>query len=100
MNKNVLTLLGSSSSVATLLLASHSAQALMPNKMPGVVPVPTVNVTHTDSQLDFPQQSQILDSMVKQYAQTKFGCTCINCMNLARQILQQNGSTGTSPLGF
>ncbi|MDF5712060.1 MAG: hypothetical protein PUP90_31400 [Nostoc sp. S4] len=100
MNKNLLTLLGCSGSLATLLLAPHSAQALMPNKIPGVVPVPTVNVSRTDSQSDFPQQSQILDSMVKQYAQTKFGCTCVNCMNLARQMLQQNGSAPTSPLGF
>ncbi|MEH1836559.1 MAG: hypothetical protein V7L29_32050 [Nostoc sp.] len=100
MNKNLLTLLGCSGSLATALLASHSAQALMPNKIPGVVPVPTVNTTRTNSQSDFPQQSQILDSMVKQYAQTKFGCTCVNCMNLARQMLLQNGSAPTSPLGF
>ncbi|MEH2058191.1 MAG: hypothetical protein V7K97_18920 [Nostoc sp.] len=99
MNKKVLTILGCSSSVATAFLTPYSAQALMPNKILGVIaPAPTV--TRTSSQEDFPQISGISDSMVKQYAQVKFGCTCANCMNLARQMLQQGGSSPTgSTLG-
>ncbi|MEH2466925.1 hypothetical protein [Nostoc sp.] len=101
MNKKVLMLLGCSSCLATTILAPHSVQALMPNKIPGAnVSVPSVNVTGTSSQSDFPQESRMSESMVKQYAQTKFGCTCASCMNLARQMLQQDGSAPTSPVGF
>ncbi|MEH2322281.1 MAG: hypothetical protein V7K32_01490 [Nostoc sp.] len=101
MNSKILMLLGCSSSLATTILAPHSVQALMPNNIPGAnVSVPSVNVTRTSSQSDFSQESGMSESMVKQYAQTKFGCTCASCMNLARQMLQQGGSAPTSPVGF
>jgi len=86
MNPKILTVLGCSSSL-TAFLAPYSAQALMPSKIPGaIIPAPTI--TRTSSPEDFPQVSGISDSMAKQYAQVKFGCTCANCVNLARQMLQ------------
>jgi hypothetical protein len=88
-----LTLLGCSGSIFTMLLAPQSASALMPATASDS-PVPTQsinNVTPTGS--DFSQTAQFSDAMVRQYAQAKFGCTCSNCMKLARQLLQQSSST-------
>jgi hypothetical protein len=38
---------------------------------------------------EVPESAQAVDARIKQLAQATFGCTCVNCMNTVRQMVQQ-----------
>jgi len=91
MNRDVLTLLACSSSLAFIALMNSPANALMPPGSEGgvgsKVDSPTVN--QALSQEGVSQPAQVTDARIRQLSQATFGCTCAVCMGKVRQMLQQ-----------
>ena len=91
MHRGVLTLLGCSSSLAVVVLTGKAVKALVPPTFTGVAApqVETQTVTAPIAQ-ETPQSSiHASTDKVRQLALATFGCTCSNCMNAVRQMVQQ-----------
>jgi hypothetical protein len=89
MNRTALTLLGGSASL-TLIALGNPAHALMPPELRGDAGSATVRTNNSPlTQEDLPQSAQSVDARIKQLAQSRFGCTCANCMATVRQMIQQ-----------
>lgn len=91
MNRDPLTLMGCASSLAFVLLSGGAAKALVPPTFTGdsgaavgIQAAPSSSAQ--DTVLPVPQAT---DARIKELAQATFGCTCINCQNSVRQMIQQ-----------
>jgi len=93
MNRPALTVLGGSASLAVIVLAGNPAHALMPPALKGdggfSARMDTQTVRQPLAPEEIPQPAQAVDARIKQLAQAMFGCTCANCMNTVRQMVQQ-----------
>ena len=91
MNRSALTLLGGSASLALIVLANNPARAMIPRDLTSDAnsTANTQAVSQPLSQEEAPLPPQEIDARIKQLAQAKFGCTCANCMNTVRQMIQQ-----------
>ncbi len=91
MNRFELNLLGSSLSLAAMIAVAHPAQALMPVDIKGDTgpKMDTQLASPVLSQETTPQPAQSTETRIRQLAQANFGCTCTNCMNTVRQMIQQ-----------
>ena len=88
MNRTALTLLGGSASLSLLVL-SGPAHALMPPELRGDAGSITAPGGNSPRQGELPLTTQSVDARIKQLAQSRFGCTCANCMAAIRQMIQR-----------
>jgi hypothetical protein len=88
MNRTALTILGGSVSLSLVVL-SNPAHALMPPELRGDAGSITAPRGNSLSQGDMPMPTQAVDARIRQLAQSRFGCTCANCMAAVRHLIQQ-----------
>lgn len=88
-NRDLLTLLGCSGSLLVVLAGSPAKAILPPGAMDSIKSdIPTV--TQPIAQEEAPQVStQATTDRFKQLAASVFGCTCANCLNAVKQMVQQ-----------
>jgi len=91
MNRAALMLVGGSVSLAFIAMTGSAAHALMPPELRGEgnLKADAQTVNQPIAPEDAPQSLQATDNRIKQLAQATFGCTCANCMNSVRQMIQQ-----------
>ncbi len=89
MNRSA-TLLGGSTSIALIILASNPAHAMIPRDLTSTDSGMGIQtLSQPMSQPEAPLPPQVIEARIKQLALAKFGCTCANCMNTVRQMVQQ-----------
>ena len=98
MNRDALTLLGCSSSLAFILLTSHAANAgtLAPESVGFVGTKSTIAQTvNAPLSSEYPQSASIdpMSDTIGDLAVAKFGCDCMSCRNQVLSMVQSGTLT-------